>query len=186
MIISHKHKHIFVTTPKCGSHTGFKLMQDYFEAPDTGFNHSRAIPKEYKHYKSFTFVRNPYERFCALYHACIVNDRKPWIPKKVKSIYDYAFYLADKKNWGSRPDLTIPQYKWHEKSKLDLHIKIESAQNLFDLLYPDLNIKMPHELKRTHSVWSDERTPELTQSVNEWAGKDFELYGYTRDESSYR
>ena len=125
MIISHKFNLIFITTPKSGSHTGFKLMKKYFEAQDTGFNHSRNLPQRWRHYRTFTFVRNPYERFCALHHACVVNHYKPWVPNNArKSMEDYALWyakMATSKRFV-REDLTAAQHVWHDKTKINWFI----------------------------------------------------------------
>ena len=80
----------------------------------------------------------------------------------------------------------MPQHLWHEKSRINLYLHIEEAQEYFNQYYPYLEIKMPHELKREHPTWQDVRAPELTELVNTWAGDDFKLYGYFKDESSYR
>ena len=177
MIVSDKYKLVFITTPKSGSHTGFKLMEKYFEATPTRFNHSRVIPKQYRDYYSFTFVRNPYDRFCALYHACIVNDRKPWIPGKVHSVVQYAEWLLKNEN-KIREDLTSSQWYWHRYSKIKDYIQIEKAEDIFQTRYPLLDIQLPHELKREHIQWNDIKTTHLNDLVIAWAEKDFGLYGY--------
>lgn len=181
MIISPKYKLIFVTTPKSGSHTGFKLMQTYFDANKTEFNHNRSIPAKYKNYDTFTFVRNPYERFCALYFACVINDKKRFVPIHArKSIEEYAEWYVSMKRMGRyiREDLTSPQTYWHRNTKIKNFIQIEEAQELFNIMYPELNIRMPHELKRTHATWEDVATDELSNLVSEWADNDFNHYGY--------
>jgi len=183
MIISHKYKLVFITTPKSGSHTGFKLMEDYFGAAG-GFNHSTKIPAGLKDYSSFTFVRNPYERFCALYHACVTNHYKAWVPKSArKTKLSYAKWYASmaKKNCYVRSDLTSSQSYWHKNSRIKNYIQIEKAEEIFDSLYPELNIQMPHELRREHFTWEDVKTDNLIHYINIWAGDDFKLYGYERE-----
>jgi len=181
VIISDKHKLIFITTPKSGSHTGFKLMEDYFEG-EAKFNHSLKIPRKYKTYKSFTFVRNPYERFCALYHACVINDRKTFVPTKARNLLGYAKWMASiaKIQAFPRVDLCAAQHIWHKNSKLDEYVQIENAANTINLWYPELDIHFPHELKREHPVWKDIVTATLKYYVDIWAGKDFKLYGYKK------
>jgi hypothetical protein len=184
VIISEKYKLVFITTPKSGSHTGFRLMETYFEPKPTSFNHSIVVPEKYKNYGKFTLVRNPYERFCALFHACVINDKKKFVPGNARqNILEYAKWMAKcsyHKNY-IRKDLTAPQYQWHENSKDLLYIKIEQAQEIFNTAYPELNIRMPHELKRDHPTWKDWCTNELTHYVNLWANKDFDLYGYDKE-----
>lgn len=171
---------MFISTPKSGSHTGFRLMEDYFKADKTSFNHNKVVPTMCKNYFKFSFVRDPYERFCALYHACVINDRKPFIPKKVQTIVQYAKWMANIKLNNSYPriDLCAPQYVWHLKTNVDKFIKIEEAEKVFNELYPELNIKMPHELKRKHLIWEDVKNKELQLYVDIWAQIDSILYGY--------
>lgn len=187
MIISHKYRLIFITTPKSGSHTGFTLMLNYFNAQEVSFNHRKIKPNTLNNYHSFSFVRNPYERFCALYHACVINDTKPFVPKSAKrDILSYAKWYAGmaKCNQYPREDLTSSQSHWHRDTKINEFIQIETAQEEFNKLYPELNIVMPHELKRKHPAWKDVRTPELIKYVNIWSQKDFELYGYECENSN--
>jgi hypothetical protein len=187
VIISNKYKLIFISTPKSGSHTGFKLMQDYFEAENTSFNHNTVIPNNIRNYHSFTFVRNPYDRFCALYHACVINHFKPFVPKSAKtSPLTYAKWYAKLTKAGRYPrvDLCAAQWVWHKKSRVKEYIHIEEAQEVFNNKYSEKNIIMPHELKRNHIIWNEIKTDELIYYVNLWAGKDFQLYGYKNENDS--
>lgn len=188
MIISHTDEVIFITTPKSGSHSGFKLMEKYFGVA-INFNHNREIPSKYRNYFSFTFVRNPYERFCALYHACVINDSKAFVPAKAKkSILNYAdwMYHMTLHHTYPREDLCAAQHYWHRKSRINKYIQIENAEEELKELFPDMQyLKIPHELKREHPTWKDVRTDELTYLVSEWAGKDFELYEYERENISW-
>lgn len=183
MIISHGYKLIFVTTPKSGSHTGFKLMEDNFGA-SARFNHNTHIPSVYKNYTSFTFVRNPYERFCSLYHACVINDVKHFVPDTAReSILNYAKWLAlsAKKHIYIRKDLMAPQYVWHRTSTIKHYIQIENPNKFFEWFCPDIIIDIPHELKRKHLTWNDVKTDDLLHYVNLWAGDDFIKYGYNKE-----
>lgn len=177
---------IFVTTPKSGSHTGFKLMQDYFGAKG-GFNHSIQTPHNLNDYYKFTFVRNPYDRFCSLYHACVINHEKKFVPIHArKHIIKYAEWMLKcaKNQIFPRKDLMAPQWLWHEQSRLDNYIQIEHAEVEFKRAFPKKNIVMPHELKREHITWEEVKTPQLTELVTDWAGKDFEFYGYKNENNS--
>ena len=179
MIASHEYKLVFVTTPKSGSHTGFELMRKYFGA-EANFNHISKVPYEYRDYNSFSFVRNPYERFCALYHACVVNDVKLFVPTYARtSILKYGEWLAGlNQHFAIRKDLTVRQSKWHEYSGVKTFVQIERAQETFNEWYPELKIVMPHELKREHPTWKDVNTSELKECVLKWAKSDFERFGY--------
>ena len=187
MIVSHEFKTVFITTPKSGSHTGFKLMEKYLQGKARRFNHIIPGKDDYPGYFRFTFVRNPYERFCSLYHACVVNDNKSWVPKKArKNILNYAKWYANltkNKSW-IRKDLTASQSEWHKYSTIHKYIQIENAQKEIDELFFPTKIIIPHELKRKHSTWEEVRTEELTKLINYWAGQDFSLYGYERENSN--
>ncbi len=189
MIISHPYKLIFITTPKSGSLSGFVLMREYFGAV-AEFNHNIVVPDKYKHYHSFTFVRNPYERFCSLWHSCVAIGQPVYINKipkyAQKSILEYAKWyvaLTRKHNYpvGNISGLYMAQHSWHINSGVKEVIKIEAAGKIMKQKYPDLNIKFPHIRKRDHPTWKDLKTEQLTELVNIWAGNDFALYNYKKE-----
>lgn len=188
LIISHKHKLIFVTTPKSGSLTGFTLMRKYFRA--TGqFNHKKDVPLGLKDYHVFTFVRNPYERFCSLWHSCVLLGQKAYIDVIPKSAQvNIVAYV----NWctglterttprSSISGLYTSQSYWHNSTKVTDFIHIEDAAKVFNERYPELNINFPHSRKREHATWKDLKTNELIKLINEWAGEDFERFGYKKE-----
>lgn len=188
MIISHLHKLIFTTTPKSGSLTGFVLMREYFNAV-AEFNHRVKVPKQYKHYHNFTFVRNPYERFCALYHSCVVLKQPKYmavIPKFArKDMVSYIKWCISLIPQNSYPQSSIAglytsQSLWHERSEVKEFIHIEEANKIFNFKYPELKIIFPHVRKREHVTWDEIKTEELTYLINKWASLDFELYNYAK------
>ena len=185
MIISHKYELVFVTTPKAGSLTGFTLMRDYFEAVGK-FNHRRNIPSGVTKYHSFTFVRNPYERFCSVFNARVAMKQPQFIkqvPEKAKSSMEaFASWMI---NFTPPADsisgVYTSQSYWHKKSSVKEFIHIEDAAKVFTERYPELNIKFPHARQRKHKAWDDVKTDELTLLINKWAGEDFERFGYKKE-----
>jgi len=183
VIISDKYKLVFITTPKSGSHTGFELMKKYFDC-DCVFNHRLVVPPYAENYRKFTFVRNPYERFCALYHACVINDRKKFIPNQVNTINEYGKWLSMlTQEAHHRKDLVGSQDVWHKHSIIDNYMHIEDAEIELNKWYPSLKIKLPHELKRTHPTWKHVKSDELKNYVLTWAKKDFSRFLYDENYS---
>ena len=77
MIISEKNNYVFVSTPKTGSHTMFKILQEQYDGvrygPSNGYNfHEWVTPVQYKNYFHFSTVRNPYTRFVALWWSLLM------------------------------------------------------------------------------------------------------------------
>jgi len=188
LIIAHKHKLVFVTTPKSGSLTGFTLMREYFGGKEA-FNHKKDVPVGVRGYHIFTFVRNPYERFCALWHSCVELGQTAYldvIPKYAQAnIVEYAKWcisLTDKTTPPSSiSGLYTSQSYWHKTTWVKEFIHIEEAAKVFQLKYPELDIEFPHSRKRKHARWDELRTDELTMLINKWAGKDFERFGYEKE-----
>ena len=124
MIISHKHKFIFIHINRCGGTAIAKALLPYLDAKDVilGYTpqfekiseknkekgylwkHSRAIEVRkilgenvWDNYFKFSFVRNPYDRIVSTYHWWIENGEnyRPDITKKIAAI-SFRAYLSSR------------------------------------------------------------------------------------------
>ena len=200
MIISDKYKYIFISTPKCGTHTMFKLLTKYFDGKRVRTNgyHSTVIPDniDINEYTVFTTVRNPYTRLVALWHSILyvrddyTNSWSKYLPDK--SLESFVKLLAENKNnvraiKAKMPKLVTPQYLWVKnmphKTKF-LHI--ENITEDFDALdfVKNKTYSIPHELKRNHIKWPEIKNNNIITHANLWAGNDFELFNYQKELSS--
>jgi len=196
MRISHEHKLIFFSTPKCGSHTGWEIMEKYFNAKRTGTIHLGVVPEKYRNYLAFTFVRNPYERAIAIWNSLLEfpktdNDERGYRRQFMSYIgsdtfEDFCEWLASTGGVTDRARITWPQWKIHALSNIKNinYFKLEELQeNLKPFLYLNTGVSIgtfPHNLKRKHPTWKEIQTPKLKQLINKWAGKDFDRYGYIK------
>lgn len=194
MIISEKHKYIFISTPKCGTHSMFKLLQTYFDGKRIRTNgfHSTKIPDNINisDYTVFTTVRNPYDRLVALWYS-ILYVREDYIKSWSRvlpdlSLESFTKLLVDHKYTTNKIRarmslLVTPQYLWvKQMPQKTIYLQIENIETQFKQLsfVANNNYTIPHELSRHHPKWSELKNNTLIQLANNWAEKDFETFGY--------
>lgn len=197
MIISEKHKYVFISTPKCGTHTMFKLLTTYFDGKRIKTNgfHSTIIPKHINvdEYTIFTTVRNPYDRLVALWHSILyvrddyINSWSRYVPDK--SLESFSKLLANNQGNVNKikarmSELVTPQYLWVKNMPATtIYLHIENINEEFNRLNLASNIQynIPHELKRSHVLWSDVKNDNLVRLANMWAGNDFDVFNYQKE-----
>lgn len=199
MILSRQHKFVFISTPKTGSHSFFKLLEDNFSGvrQHPGF-HRTEMPPNTDSYLVFSTCRNPYDRLVALWNSLLFapNDkhgyRDSWL-STLKSDDFLTFCKFAAKHRSNieyianvrMPSLMIPQHRWYRKMPnrvIPLHL--ENVEEEFNnLTFVHSHVSIPHLLHRKHSSWDELKTEEIIHYVNQWAGKDFEKFGYTKEES---
>lgn len=201
MRISDKYKLIFVSTPKSGSHTGWKLMEENFPINNSSM-HNNIVPENKTNYNAFTFVRNPYERAVALWHSVLwthlsKNKKQQQIGQRYRKEFmkrvgaddfsSFCKYLAslDRNKPGDfYRHLIKSQTHYHSVTNLKnlKYFKIENIkEELPKYLLDVTGIKIkeiPHELKRNHETWKDLYTEENKSNIIKWAEEDFTLYKY--------
>ena len=199
MIISKKHKYVFISTPKTGSHTFFKMLPEQFDGErQQGAFHRRDLPSGIvgQGYTVFSTVRNPYDRLVALWNSLLHTKPDPhayrdtWL--SVIRHDDFATFVKFAANNHKRietmnalrmPNLMMPQNRWYKAMPADvIPLHLENLSEEFHALpFVTEPVTIPHELKRDHATWDDLKTDEVTEYANEWAGEDFERFGYTRE-----
>ena len=193
MRISDEHKLVFISTPKAGSHTGFHIMETYFNAKRYGNQfHQKLFPTYTRNdYTFFTFTRNPYDRAVSLWHS-VFNGKKQYGDHYLRFIPDNSFsswcrFLAVKNKPKTNHFLhitTTDQITWPKevvppKNKVlvfNLEHLEEQLQEHFKI-----PIEVPVLNNKKHQNFWDIATQEDVQNVNIWAEKDFE-YGYEKQE----
>ena len=197
LIVSNKHKYVFISTPKTGSHTFFKLLPEKFDGVrQDGAFHRREIPKGTESYTIFSTVRNPYERLVALWNSLLHTKPDPyayrdtWLSVIRKDDFcTFVKFAADNHHRIETmrslrmPNLMVPQYRWYSKmpaNVIPLHLE-NLSEEFHALPFVTEHVTIPHELKRDHATWDDMKTDEITAYANEWAGDDFEKFGYVKE-----
>ena len=201
MIVSKKHKFVFISTPKTGSHSMFKILHDNFSGERIGPNfHETNIPSDVKlsQYTVFSTCRNPYERLVALWHSLLhaKDDKKGYRSAWISALSDdslltFSKFVAKNKNhieFMSKvrlPTLAMPQYRWYKKmpeQTIPLHIE-NIDEEFSNLTFVKEPVKVPKVLSRKHALWHDLKTEEVLHRANIWADGDFEKFGYQKEET---
>jgi chondroitin 4-sulfotransferase 11 len=202
MIISHKHKFIFVAIPKTGTSSIESLLGDF----STTKSHNKH---DYLHqinnfntdeYFSFCFVRNPWQRQLSTYFYYIKMikfwDEHP--DSKSEWIEIYNCYIKTLEGCDTFRDWVEKLYsnKWLEyhtwdpiqliwANEVEYVGSFESLQEDFDTICDKIGIprqKLPHENKskhkHKHKHYTEYYDDETRQIVAEKYAKDIEYFGY--------
>jgi len=77
MIISHKHKYVYIGIPRTGAKSMNHWLTEYYDGHWGGGHHDYNVPQEAKDYLIFTIVRNPYDRRTSGYFTVTWDDQAP-------------------------------------------------------------------------------------------------------------
>jgi len=212
-MISHKHNFIFIHIPKCGGtsvelallkNEGIQmknydqddlnfLSENQKQKYRIGYNYKGTTTQhrkidEYKHnnekkYFTFTFIRNPWERFLSEYFyilKCRPKDQK--LRKRFPSFKDFVKGKHEKEMYDSHD---IPQIDFvlnASKYKMINFIgRCEDMQTDFDYVCKKLNIckiKLPYRNPTKHKHYTEYYDDETRQIVAKKYAKDIEYFGY--------
>lgn len=201
MIISKSYKYVFTSTPKTGTHSFYRLLQDEFDGKRLGPHYHRteqpSLGRIAPEYTYFSTVRNPYERMVAMWNSLFFskpdkhNYREAWMQiLKTDDFTAFCKFAAENKDGIERiaklrlPMLMIPQHRWYTKmpeETIPLHLENISVE-FHELPFVDKQVNIPRLLHRKHAPWSELKTEENTAYINEWAGNDFEKFGYDKED----
>lgn len=187
MLISTKHKFVFLGIPRTGTTSMFKVL--CAALPDAIFTgkHDMCIPAEYADYPVIACVRNPYAREVSHYlyrHTTRGNKLQP-----VCKHWTFAQYVR----WNVDP--TVLPTRYRDKPQAT-HLKDANIVWLlrFETLTADFNalpivqklkIQLPkRNVRLGDKPWQPYYTQQLAAEVYDWARLDFEKYNY--DQESWR
>lgn len=191
MRVSKDKKIVFLSTPKCGSHTGLKLMSALGAIPCNA-QHAVTVPEEYIDYTIFTFARNPYDRVASMYN---------WISNTVDGddflrVYNSKYYLehnapdfktfckwlgtVDTEDYFSEFNTSIIQHlkesNVYDKIKV---IKLED-EPLVELNKFMEVTSLSTEMQQEHKSFWELADEECLYLINKWASEDFEEFNYEK------
>lgn len=211
MIIDPKLKWLYVGPPKTGSTTLHKLLvKEPFTGTRIGVagnpvdkfgQHSSMLPEEVDEaWRIFVSVRNPYTRIVSLWlHSC--NQHKNIDNAEIRkynpllSFSEFVEFCCTHSTtkqcmWSAQhvylEDITVKGFTpelWRlEQLKKD----IAKSMSFFSIVPPSIVVEnSTRPLMTDHGkqafVWSSVYTSDLILKVRQWAGKDFELLGYSPD-----
>jgi len=197
MMVNSRERWLYISPPKTASSS----LTAYFTPRggmdiDVNDRHRVAIPPEYIDYFKFASVRNPYGRAASMWRYYILHlyrhkyaDKDEWwreVPRD-KSIYTEFPFRVYMQHILWRSEAWIPFYRqtlteWLHGIELDAVLHVEQlCDDLARLPFidevgniPQLNVaRHQHILRVVYDA-------EIARLVQEWAGADFDSFGYDR------
>lgn len=190
MIISEKNKYVFVSNPKTGTHSFYKLLKNEFDGVQLeGRYHENAVPDQYKDFFTFTTCRHPFSRVVSAFHVLTRDDgyKDLFLPKvgapDFLSFVKWLVTLDNEKELIGRGMAVLTlQTTWLRPVRLDHMIRIEDANTDFAKLpFVKTPTEVPVLLARKHETWDEIKCKKSEALLLKWLAKDFELLPYSPD-----
>jgi len=169
MRINKKHRFVFVSTPKAGTHTIYKILREHYSDGllEAGF-HNNQIVDHYDKYFRWTIVRNPFTRAVSIWWSACRLAHLDQYKFRARSGAQYSFQKFVK--WMNSVSITERQ-----KQPL-LQNQSEWLQSVFPINVIHLE-RMKAELKQL-PFWKDDieidqlnTTAEKIQAQSELEGE---------------
>lgn len=200
MLISHKHKFIFIHIQKTAGTSISSALNPFCEESYPSLKHWSAfkIKKKFgsdiwNEYFKFTFIRNPYERLLSWYNM-IDKSRNISNPNSFHSyiqnnIHSFSSFIMENKkvNINELPPQKISQFQKISENKsviVDFIGRYENLNEDFIYICKKLNIPeiiLPHINKFDHDHYMNCYTKEMINEVNCFAEEDF-IYFYKKQD----
>jgi len=204
MRVSTKHKFVFVSTMKAGTHTIYRILDEHYAA---GLHkrafHSNEIPAKFAGFYRWTMCRNPYTRAISLWWSgCRLAHKDQYhFREKCGAVDDFTRFIewlagTSDKDRQHEP-LMLNQTQWLAPAEPIHAVKIEdAAAELPKLPFWKDGIVIPQLNTTAQKIVDQEereggkimRPPDaelLTRrardAVLRWAAPDFKRFGYTKD-----
>ena len=194
MIVSDKHKFIYIDVPKTASVTLDSIFTEhcagYLQRPPIQSNlankHCRIVPEHAKYYTKIISVRNPYDRMTSFYYFSV--SRKVELQQMGVSTFDeFIDYCLDTTLKHDATEVNglmyryFPMWKYVKSIGYNVVLKLESLQeDITQLDFLPKDIILPVKNDNRHPSWKEVETPERKEKIQLWAGEDFELFGYEK------
>ena len=193
MVVSHKHKYLFISNPKAATNSLYTYLVDHCSGERHGIFHeiNDTFPQDYFR---FSTCRNPYDRMLSSwYSTCMRGDdiygyregcqQNGYNPDIFDDWLKYGAYHTHR-----NAHLTWPQWYWHRHFHLDRIIKTETLQEDVEGLYFSNGSPVGKE-NATVGGKREHLTDDSIELINTLYEGDFRIYGYnyirrTSDSSS--
>ena len=200
MRISQQYQFVFISTPKCCTHTMYEyLSRHYGPLIQRGF-HNADLPDDINttDYCIWSVTRNPYSRIVSLWWTTTVRtpDDHYQIREKITGDRDGKVDLLTFMRWlpsvHDQGGLWQSQSHWLRNTPMTHMVRQEDLPHGMSSLpwwngpneLPKLNTSTTNPPNPGPGDWRQWITPEIAELIQAWAGKDFEQYGY--DVESWR
>jgi hypothetical protein len=182
MIISHEHKLLFLSSPKCGTHSGYQLLLSY-GGETIEAQHGVIVPDEYKDYFIFTFVRNPYDRVASMYNWITnydgdgdffrIYNANLYLQERDANFDTFCKWLGTLTNEDYFYDFNICQYDHLKQSNVFEQIEWVKLEDPLVKCLPK-----EREVEHKYPFLIESADDECIELINNWAKKDFEYFNY--------
>lgn len=201
MVVSEKHKYIFGSTPKAGTHTMYHLLETFFDGTRLPYSNTfhgvinnKGIPEKYKDYYKFTIVANPFRRALASWKPLVTQPmyiKRSW-PQRIggSEFIDFTRYLRRIKDSNfetAKKPLILPQCRLgHMHVEWDKIMHLETIQEDFNSLpFVDRHIDVPQHCSYNKfegkDDWKKKYNQECIDNVLYAWGEDFDRLGYSKE-----
>jgi hypothetical protein len=182
MIISHKHRVVFIAVPKTGTRTIQSNLTKNYAGQLYGGEHNTVVPASSKSYFTFLVKRNPYDRFISMWWATCQREGNKYVP--FKSIgKDNPLALAKwMQKTNKKSKLLTRQSEYHKENRIDAILDFESLEEDFNKL-PFVSEQLKghaNGYSQFREPWESYMTDELASVLNSYYKTDFDLLGYKK------
>lgn len=188
MIRSHRHRFIFVSTPKAGTHTMYHVLTQQFEGEQLpGPYHRRDLPQGIEAYMIFTTVRHPLERFVSAFHSLTRVEPYKHLYRKALgalTLPKFVDWLVSHDWEGAPPTIRghetlMPMSAWLKPVPLDVFLKLECLEDDFAKLpFCAHRLQLPKLLSRRHPPAAKVISQAMRDRLQQFYADDFARFGY--------
>jgi len=190
MIISEKDKYVFVSNPKTGTHSFYKLLKEQFNGVQVeGRYHENDVPEKNKDYFTFSTCRHPFSRAVSAFHVLTRDDgyKDLFLPKiGGEDFLSFVKWLvkhdSEKELVGRGMAVLTLQSTWLRSVRIDELVRIEHANDDFAALpFVKEPVAVPTLLARKHETWDEIKCQKSERLLRKWLAKEFEFLPYDPD-----
>jgi chondroitin 4-sulfotransferase 11 len=186
MIVSHKHKFIYLATSKTATNSCEKILGGYDECGHKKHSTLEILDFDFSDYFVCCFVRNPWDRLLSGY----LQSKKLFRTIQSGSYRQYIYDLSNNNSLKNFLKLADERF-WHDYDQSRYYLNKGSPIDFigrFENLHSDLNTilekigdkthTLPHYNKSSHGHYSLYYDDESKELVEKKYAKDIEYFGY--------
>ncbi len=184
MYIHHGQKWVFVSTPKCGTNTMYRVIPELFpEAePVQPLFHNNRIPAGCDGYLKWSIVRHPCSRAVSLWRSTIHgNQRHIFHPPCGSDEFEpfMEWVLTDPAEIVRR-HLRPSQAEWQDGLSLDRILHLDRLDQEVGTLsfWPSSGKRLPRMNVCSGHQWRQHMTVAALALIKTWAPDDCDQFGY--------
>jgi len=193
MIISHALEYVYIGIPRTASKSMNRWLMDHYQGEWHDYHHSWRVPEEAAAYTIFTIVRNPYERMVSGWFMLPWSDPNPPPVEPTEHFAELMRQNIPMKDGTAVtaghnvPEAGMNQANFCRRAGVNLVLHFEelpACLTKLPFVDPDNIPPLPHKEERgtrpSGNFFSVFTGPEDEALFWEYAGEDFEAFGYQR------